>query len=150
MNTGNLHGRTPDLKKAGVPTYSRLIKVGRIDCKEYSINSFTDEQNHTTMRKADFINPVSEKTGVSKIDVLVTVETALLAIQQTLAAGESVFIRGFGTFAPKKRAAKTGRNIKKGEAVQIPEHYIPHFKPAREFKDKLKRLGNTKSETPAF
>ena len=86
------------------------------------------------MRKSDLIDQVAQKTGVSKIDVLVTVETTLLAIQQTLAAGESVFLRGFGTFAPKKRAAKVGRNIKRGVPVHIPEHHIPHFKPTAEFK----------------
>lgn len=93
------------------------------------------------MRKADLIDHVAQKTGVSKIDVLVTVETTLAAIQETLAAGESLFIRGFGTFSPKKRAAKTGRNIKRGLPVQIPEHYIPHFKPGAEFKAKLKQAG---------
>ena len=92
------------------------------------------------MRKIDLVNQVTEKTGVSKIDVLVTVETTLAAIQESLAAGESVFIRGFGTFAPKKRAAKTGRNIKKGEAVHIPEHHVPHFRPAKEFKQKVAKL----------
>ena len=92
------------------------------------------------MRKADLIDQVSQKTGVSKIDVLVTVETMLLAIQESLALGNPVFLRGFGTFAPKKRAAKTGRNIKRGLAVHIPEHYIPHFKPGAEFKAKMKRL----------
>ena len=103
------------------------------------------------MRKSDLIDQVAQQTGVSKIDVLVTVETTLLAIQQTLAAGESVFLRGFGTFAPKKRAAKMGRNIKKGLPVHIPEHHIPNFKPAAEFKQKLKRrpVGGVNSE-PAF
>ena len=102
------------------------------------------------MRKADLINHVSETTGVSKIDVLVTVETTLQAIQQTLAAGESVFIRGFGTFAPKKRAAKKGRNIKKGEPVHIPAHSVPHFKPGAEFKAKLKRLAGGTRQEPSF
>lgn len=102
------------------------------------------------MRKADLIDQVSEQTGVSKIDVLVTVETTLLAIQQTLAAGESVFLRGFGTFAPKKRAAKFGRNIKRGLAVHIPEHYIPHFKPGAEFKAKLKQLVSGAIDRPSF
>lgn len=92
------------------------------------------------MRKADLINQVSERTGISKVDVLVTVEYTLISIQDNLAKGNSVFIRGFGTFSPKKRAAKTGRNIKRGLPVHIPEHYIPAFKPAAEFKQKLRGL----------
>ena len=91
------------------------------------------------MRKADLVNQVSAKTGISQIDTLVTLEQTLSTIQDMLAAGESLFIRGFGTFAPKKRAAKKGRNIKKGEPVHIPEHHIPHFKPSPEFKHMLRR-----------
>ena len=52
--------------------------------------------------------------------------------------GEPVFIRGFGSFIIKKRAAKIGRNIKKNEAVHIPEHYIPAFKPAKIFMERVK------------
>ena len=100
------------------------------------------------MRKADLIDHVSQQTGVSKIDVLVTVETMLASVQEALAAGESVFICGFGTFAPKKRAAKTGRNIKRGVAVHIPEHYIPHFKPGAEFKAKMKRQPSGGLDSP--
>lgn len=43
MGINNLHSRIPELKAAGVPIYSRFIKMGRIDCKEYSINPFTNK-----------------------------------------------------------------------------------------------------------
>ena len=43
MGTGNLYSRLPELKAAGIPIYSRFVKVGRIDCKEYSITPFTDK-----------------------------------------------------------------------------------------------------------
>lgn len=102
------------------------------------------------MRKADLIDHVSQKTGVSKIDVLATVETTLQAIQETLATGESIFIRGFGTFSPKKRAAKLGRDIKRGTPVHMREHHIPHFKPAKEFKHKLKHAGGQIGPVPSF
>lgn len=102
------------------------------------------------MRKVDLVNQVSEKTGISHIDTSVTLEQTLSTIQETLAAGESIFIRGFGTFSPKKRAAKLGRNIKRGVPVQIPEHHIPHFKPAKEFKHKLKGAGGQIGPVPSF
>jgi DNA-binding protein HU-beta len=54
-------------------------------------------------------------------------------IKQSLIAGENIYIRGFGSFITKKRAAKIGRNIKKNIAVEIPAHYTPAFKPAKEF-----------------
>ncbi len=85
------------------------------------------------MRKADLINKISDKTGIPKVDVLVTLETMFKEIKQNLAEGENIYVRGFGSFIIKKRAAKIGRNIKKNVAVSIPEHFIPAFKPAKEF-----------------
>ena len=61
-------------------------------------------------------------------------------IKFTLSKGENIYIRGFGSFIPKKRAAKIGRNIKRNTAVQIPAHFIPAFKPAKEFMQEVKKL----------
>ena len=55
-----------------------------------------------------------------------------------LVVGEPVYVRCFGSFILKKRAAKIGRNIKKNVAVEIPEHFIPAFKPAKEFVQAVK------------
>ncbi len=90
------------------------------------------------MRKADLISDICDKTGIPKVDVMVTLETMFKEIKRSLTAGENVYIRGFGSFVVKKRAAKIGRNIKKNTAVEIPEHYIPAFKPAREFAQDVK------------
>ena len=100
------------------------------------------------MRKADLINQISEKTGIPKVDVLVTLEKMLKEVKDTLASGENVYIRGFGSFVIKKRAAKTGRNIKRNTKVDIPEQYIPGFKPAREFTDAVKKLKTIKENQP--
>ena len=93
------------------------------------------------MRKADLINKISEKTNIPKVDVLVTLETMFKEIKASLAKGENIYVRGFGSFITKKRAAKIGRNIKRNIAVQIPEHFIPAFKPAKEFMQEVKKLG---------
>jgi DNA-binding protein HU-beta len=98
------------------------------------------------MRKADLINKISEKTGIPKVDVLVSLETMFKEIKGTLAEGENIYIRGFGSFIVKKRAAKIGRNIKKNVAVSIPEHYIPAFKPSREFVQEIKSSTKIKGE----
>jgi DNA-binding protein HU-beta len=98
------------------------------------------------MRKADLINKISDKTGIPKVDVLVTLETMFREIKASLAAGENLYIRGFGSFIIKKRAAKIGRNIKKNIAVAIPEHFIPAFKPAKEFVQEIKSSPNIKEE----
>ena len=91
------------------------------------------------MRKADLINNISEKTGIAKVDVLVTLETFFKEIKSALKDGENVYVRGFGSFILKKRARKIGRNIKKNIAIEIPEHYIPMFKPAKIFADAVKK-----------
>ncbi len=96
------------------------------------------------MRKSDLINNISEKTGIPKVDVLVTLETAFKEIKDNLSDGNNIYIRGFGSFITKKRAAKIGRNIKKNTAVDIPEHFIPAFKPAKEFMNEVK--SNLRSE----
>ena len=65
------------------------------------------------MRKADLISEISDKTGIPKVDVMFTLETMFKEIKNSLISGENIYIRGFGSFITKKRAAKIGRNIKK-------------------------------------
>ncbi len=98
------------------------------------------------MRKADLIKKISEKNGIPNVDVLVSLETMFKEIKHTLAEGENIYIRGFGSFIIKKRAAKIGRNIKKNVAVAIPEHFIPAFKPSREFVQEIKSSTKIKEE----
>lgn len=90
------------------------------------------------MRKTDLVNNISSKTGIPKVDVLVALETLLKEIKQNLSKGENIYVRGFGSFVIKKRAAKIGRNIKRNIEVAIPEHYIPAFKPSKEFISEVK------------
>ena len=98
------------------------------------------------MRKADLVTAISEKTGVPKVDVLVTLETFFKEVKSTLSEGENVYIRGFGSFVIKKRAKKIGRHIKKNVAIEIPEHYIPSFKPAKIFVEQVKENVNSLPE----
>ncbi len=98
------------------------------------------------MRKADLVTAISEKTGVPKVDVLVTLETFFKEVKNTLSDGENVYIRGFGSFVIKRRAKKIGRHIKKNVAIEIPEHYIPSFKPAKVFVEQVKDNVNSLPE----
>lgn len=90
------------------------------------------------MRKVDVVNIIADKTGIPKVDVLVTLETLFQEIKTQLTSGENLYVRGFGSFITKRRAAKIGRNIKKNTAVNIPAHYIPAFKPSKEFIEEVK------------
>lgn len=99
------------------------------------------------MRKADVVNSIAEKTGIPKVDILVALEAFFKEVKTSLIEGEPVYVRGFGSFILKKRAAKIGRNIKKNIAVEIPEHYIPAFKPAKEFVHAVKNSTHELTES---
>lgn len=90
------------------------------------------------MTKADIINEITKSKGVEKIVASKVVEGFMESIEASLAKGENVYLRGFGSFVVKKRARKTARNISKNTTIVIPEHNIPSFKPAKVFTGKLK------------
>jgi len=90
------------------------------------------------MTKAEIVSKISEKTGIERLIALAVVETFMNEVKDSISDNESVFLRGFGTFKPKKRAKKTGRNIKKNTTIIIPEHFIPAFKPAKVFMERVK------------
>ena len=91
------------------------------------------------MTKADIVKEIADKTGIGKIAVLASIESFLEVIINHMSQGEHIFLRGFGTFNVKKRAKKTGRNILTRTPIIIPAHYIPAFKPAKTFAEKVKK-----------
>jgi DNA-binding protein HU-beta len=91
------------------------------------------------MTKAEIVTEIINKTGLEKVVVQGTVEAFMETMKQSMVKGENIYLRGFGTFLLKKRAAKTGRNITKNTAVKIPAHMIPAFKPSKEFIDDVKK-----------
>lgn len=90
------------------------------------------------MTKADIVSEISEKTGIEKVAVQATVEAFMKSIKVSLAEGENVYLRGFGSFIVKKRAEKTGRNISKNTTIIIPAHNVPAFKPSKTFTERVK------------
>ena len=91
------------------------------------------------MTKADIVNEIAKNTGISKDDVLKTVEAFMETVKVSLTKEENVYLRGFGSFIVKKRAKKTARNISKNTTIIIPEHNIPAFKPAKTFTISVKK-----------
>ncbi len=87
------------------------------------------------MTKADIVEKIAAKTGLTKTDTALVVEGVLEALKDALIKGNTVEIRGFGTFKIKKRAARRARNPRTGEPVTIPEKFVPTFKPSRDLKD---------------
>ena len=90
------------------------------------------------MTKAEVVSKIASKTGVEKVTTLAIVESFMSEIMSAVSENEAVFLRGFGTFKAKKRAKKTGRNIKKNTTIIIPEQHIPTFKPAKIFVQDVK------------
>ncbi len=90
------------------------------------------------MTKADIINQISEKTGIEKITVTEVVENFFKNVKSNMIDGNELFFRGFGSFILQHRKAKIGRNITKNIAVKIDEHFVPKFKPSKEFVSAIK------------
>src|SRR5690606_15851320 len=97
--------------------------------------------NQIIMTKSEIVSKISKQTGVDKSEVLKTLEALMETVKDSLQEGKNVYLRGFGSFVVKQRAAKTARNISKNTSIVIPAHKIPSFKPAKTFINKV-RLGN--------
>ncbi len=91
------------------------------------------------MTKAELVTKIHANTGLDKRFILDIVESMMETIKDSMANGENVYLRGFGTFEIVRRAEKTGRNITKGVPLVIAAHNIPKFKPCKEFKDQVKK-----------
>jgi len=90
------------------------------------------------MTKDELATEAARKTGIEKVEAIKILETMMDAIRVNMSKNKNIYLRGFGSFLVKKRAKKTARNISKNTAVIIPEHYVPVFKPAKEFVAKVK------------
>ena len=90
------------------------------------------------MTKAEIVKEVSKSTGIEATTVMAVVEGFMEAVKGSMAKGENIYLRGFGTFEVKTRKAKAARNITKNTTMVIPEHRIPAFKPCPEFKNQVK------------
>ena len=97
------------------------------------------------MTKADVISQIAEKTGIDKADVTTTVETLFAVVKDSMAGGENIYMRGFGSFVNKKRAKKIARNISKNTAMVIDECYVPNFKPSKVFVEQIKTSDRVKT-----
>ncbi len=86
------------------------------------------------MTKAEIVKSVAKSTGIEQEAVAAIVESFMESIKGSVSAGEPVYLRGFGTFGLKHRAAKPARNISAQKTILIPEKDVPHFKPCDKFK----------------
>lgn len=87
------------------------------------------------MNKSELVSAIAEKSGLSKKDCEKALCAAIESIEEALVKGDKVQLVGFGAFEVKERAARTGRNPKTKEAIEIPASKIPMFKAGKALKD---------------
>ena len=83
---------------------------------------------------------IAKTTGIDKASVVTVIEQFMTVVKDSLAHGENVYLRGFGSFVVKQRAEKTARDISKNTTLVIPAHNIPAFNPANVFKNEVSGL----------
>ena len=90
------------------------------------------------MTKSELIDRLADQQGhLAHLDVELGVKSVLEQMSGSLAAGERIEIRGFGSFSLHYRAPRMGRNPKTGEAVALPGKHVPHFKPGKALRERV-------------
>jgi integration host factor subunit beta len=90
------------------------------------------------MTKSELIEKLAARqTQLSLKDVELVVKNLLEHMAQSLAKGERIEIRGFGSFSLHYRSPRVGRNPKTGQSVDLDGKYVPHFKPGKELRDRV-------------
>ncbi len=87
------------------------------------------------MNKAELVEEVTSRTGLTKKAARETVDTITSAITDSLAKGEKVTLVGFGTFKVRKRNSRRGRNPQTGREIQIPAKDVPKFEAGKNLKE---------------
>lgn len=90
------------------------------------------------MTKTEIINEISRSTGIEKTAVTMVLETFTNIVRDTMAHGENVYIRGFGSFILKERKEKIARNISRNTEIVIPAHNVAVFKASKNFAAEIK------------
>lgn len=91
------------------------------------------------MNKAEFIDAVAEKSGLSKKDAKLSVDAVLDTITEALAKGDSVSFIGFGTFTVSQRAARTAKVPGTGQSVEVPATSVAKFKVGKSLKEAVSK-----------
>jgi DNA-binding protein HU-beta len=91
------------------------------------------------MKKADLVDVVAQQKNLPRPQVETTIDALIEAVAEGLARGERIDLRGFGAFAVRDSAARTGRNPQTGAPIQIEARRVPTFKAGKELRDKVNR-----------
>ena len=89
------------------------------------------------MNKAQLIDAMAEKAGLTKADAKKSLDAFVEATSDALKNGDRVALIGFGSFSVASRSARTGRNPQSGKTIEIPEKKVVKFKPGAELADAI-------------
>ena len=93
-----------------------------------------------SINKKDLIEIIAkEQDQLPYRDIELSVKTIIKSMVNSLKKGERIEIRGFGSFSLRYRKSRVGRNPKSGQSVNIEERYVPHFKPGKNLKERVKQ-----------
>lgn len=93
------------------------------------------------MTKSELIETLARKQShLAYRDVELAVKGLLESMSQSLANGERIEVRGFGSFSLHYRPPRLGRNPKSGDAVVLRGKYVPHFKPGKQLREEVNAL----------
>ena len=93
-----------------------------------------------SINKKDLIEIIAkEQDQLPYRDIELSVKTIIRSMVKSLRKGERIEIRGFGSFSLRYRKPRVGRNPKSGQSVSIEERYVPHFKPGKNLKERVKQ-----------
>ena len=87
------------------------------------------------MNKEELVQEISKKAKVTQKEATEVLNSLVETVQKTVAKGQKVTLVGFGTFEPRKRAARNGRNPQTGKEIKIPAKTVPVFSAGKKFKE---------------
>ena len=120
------------IKKMIIFTVKSLAKIRKIDIIIY-VN-----KKEVLMNKEELVKEVAKKAKVSQKAAADILAATLETVTKTVAKGQKVTLVGFGTFEPRKRSARTGRNPQTGATIKIAAKTVPAFSAGKKFKEAVK------------
>ena len=87
------------------------------------------------MNKNDLIAKIADETRMTKADCQRVIEEIIALTKKSVKDGDQIRLVGFGTFLRSKRSARRGRNPQTGKEIKIPAHFVPRFRPGKDFRD---------------
>jgi len=142
--SASLSSNTVDAFARGSTNIARRTTIATVSSTTTSLNAAAEKAAAKpkkvaveSVRKKEFVATMAEELGYSKTDAESALSCVLELITDTLVDGKKVVLPGFGTFEPRARNARKGRNPKTGEEIDIAASVGAGFSPAKALKDKL-------------